>query len=895
MDKNLAFQRLLLGFLLLAANLGFGQALTSGGAGHALHICPDGSFMAWGENASGQLGNGLSIKSVVPAPLSISGNFTAVAAGLAHSLALRDDGTLWAWGGNAQGQLGTGNLNPSNLPVQVFALQGVTAIASYEEHALALLSDSSISAWGRNDHGQLGYNAQPNSSVALSVQGISTKVVAIATGRYFSMALDVNGKVWAWGDNGNGQLGIAQGGDSLLPLSVPGMEDSVVAIACGAHHALALKQDGSLWAWGSNSDGRLGIGNTNAVTGPQEVPLSHNMVSISAGESHSLACDSLGQVWAWGNNLNFQLGDSTTVPFNATPQRVATPHLAISVHAGQLSSMARLAGGNLYSWGENETAILGDGSFLDSNFPVKVLNLCENPQTSEDLPTTAVFRIPPGSSLRWKAGEIASSVALTSGKRVWFMGPSMLDSLRSDSTLPCNGNTVANWVLVQGSAGGPLTEALDAPRDATVGQDTAYFHDVSPHDTSFVPGAAYVLDTTIHVILSAFTGGSFAGTFHAKMGIGTVTLLDITKDNDSIIGIDVGKAVLIDSTNGLPYLYLYGTKRNGGLTSPIRPYLARRNLYAVPGIYEYKAKTGWSTSPADAYHISSHVVDSAFSVLAVDGRYALITQYVDPNDPSKSGNAMIALVSDSLWGPFGDERLLYVASDSFGPTPSSANTQPLLASGAMVHENCGDLLVSYNLDLPHPDDCDTIIGRLADTWRPKFLRIPLLQVDSQLQRGPVPDFSSTQIGNTVQFHSLGPAIQELIWDFGDGDFSILHDPVHTYLLPGNYIVTLQANCGTISQQSDTLQMAGNSLAMTAYPNPNSGSFTLEAWGLDSSEVTLRVMSLMGQVVFQRTYLPEVGRITQSFPTVEFLPLSGVYILQVLQGENSLERLIVVTH
>lgn len=299
-----------------------------------------------------------------------------VAAGGYHSVALKQDGTVWAWGDNSRGQLGDGTVLARNRPVAVRQLDGISAIAAGEAHTLALGSDGTVWAWGANDNGQLGDGSAVDRGIAAPVSRLGG-VVAIAAGGGSSLALMQDGTVMSWGNNRSGQLGAGaptpayQGPPQVAPASrsvpgpIPGL-DSVVAIAIGDNHALALKSDGSVWAWGSNYSAQRGdLDPATLRSTPMRVGSLPPVTAIAAGNFHSLALGQDGGVWEWGasnyhqqdaNNPSLPPAFSCTgfhgysLPCAAGPRQAATLSGVVAIAAGFDFSIALRTDGNLWTW-----------------------------------------------------------------------------------------------------------------------------------------------------------------------------------------------------------------------------------------------------------------------------------------------------------------------------------------------------------------------------------------------------------------------------------------------------------------------------------------------------------------------------------------------------------------
>lgn len=337
-------------------------------------------------------------------PLTITGEnfvageakFTQIAAGAYHNLAVTDKGEVYAWGRNLNGQLGNG-ATANNEAVTAVSTTGVlagktiVAVAAGETHSLALDSDGKVYAWGLNANGQLGDNSttQRTTPVAVNTAGVlaGKKIEAIAAGNGYSVALDSDGKVYAWGLNTNGQLGDNSTTQRIVPVAVlsTGVLNgkTITKIAAGSSHVLALDNSGKVYAWGWGIHGQLGNNAASNSAVPVDVNVSgvlagKTMTAIAAGNTHSLAVDSDGKVYAWGGNANGQLGDNSVSQRNVPVLVTATDALAgkeiVSVASGASAShsLAVDSDGKVYAWGANANGQLGDNSATQRIMPVAI-------------------------------------------------------------------------------------------------------------------------------------------------------------------------------------------------------------------------------------------------------------------------------------------------------------------------------------------------------------------------------------------------------------------------------------------------------------------------------------------------------------------------------------------
>ena len=330
------------------------RATIATGEAVSFAIQSDGSLWAWGLNNQSQLGDGTTTDR--PTPVRILDDVIAVSTGSSHTMAIRNDGSLWAWGTNAFGQLGTGTTTNRHSPARV--MEDVTAVSVGQSYTMALKTDGSLWGWGRNGAGQLGNGTTADHHLP---ERIMSDVIAVSAGSSHTMVIRNDGSLWAWGANAFGQLG---DGTTTARHSPERVMEDVVAVSAGGSHTAAIKTDGSLWTWGANVWGQLGDGTATGIlfgdgtNAPRSIPVRvmENVSTVSAGDNYTMAIRNDGTLWAWGSNLYGVLGDGSGRP-TSTPLLIMEDVVYVSTTsfttstAMMVHTMAIKTDGSLWAWG----------------------------------------------------------------------------------------------------------------------------------------------------------------------------------------------------------------------------------------------------------------------------------------------------------------------------------------------------------------------------------------------------------------------------------------------------------------------------------------------------------------------------------------------------------------
>ncbi|MCA9329731.1 fibronectin type III domain-containing protein, partial [Candidatus Saccharibacteria bacterium] len=460
-----------LGFLSGAVDISVSGSSDNYARDSSMAVKGDGTLWSWGANSYGLLGDGTADNRLLPVQVKNSdgsGYLTSVktaSIGSTMSVAVLNDGTVWSWGRGGNGQLGNGSNLSSYLPVQVkdnagLAITNIQKVfighkGSFNVSAdnigftLALKDDGTVWSWGVNNEGQLGHGAL--ASVATQVKspdGTSflNNIIDITAGTWHSVAVDSSGAVFAWGLNNYGQAGTAEEpirrgtrplpGKVLMSYTVNPAGNDFAEVKSNDDNTIALKNDGTVWMWGRNHAGQLGNDTTVDSGLPVQVKdgtgggYLNNIKHVAMAASAAYALTNDGELWAWGNNGNAQLGDNT-ITSRSLPVKVkdgtGTGYLnnIKTIASGLYYNIVLTNNGELWAWGRNANMQLGDGSNAQRNLPVPVKD------STGDSILTNIKSIAAGDS---------HSGAVTNDGKVWMWGRNnygqLGDGFLTDKSLP---------------------------------------------------------------------------------------------------------------------------------------------------------------------------------------------------------------------------------------------------------------------------------------------------------------------------------------------------------------------------------------------------------------------------------------------------------------------------
>ena len=297
-----------------------GNGVGNNDNGHQLAVKTDGTLWVWGQNANGQLGLADTVLRSSPVQLGSDTTWSSTSRGYLNSFALKTDGTAWAWGRNQAGVLGN-NQSTANQssPIQIPGTTWTQITGGYH-HSMGIKSDNTMWVWGNNNQGVLGLNQAAPAQYSSPVQVPGTTWKQAEGGYYTTAAVKTDGTLYVWGNANHGKIGdnSPNNSDRSSPVQIPGTTWSSIQADNGAH--FGIKTNGTLWSWGQNPQGQLGINDIVSRSSPVQVGSDTTWSETASAEETTIALKTDGTAWGWGKNSEGELGQNNTTKYSSPVQ-----------------------------------------------------------------------------------------------------------------------------------------------------------------------------------------------------------------------------------------------------------------------------------------------------------------------------------------------------------------------------------------------------------------------------------------------------------------------------------------------------------------------------------------------------------------------------------------------
>ena len=342
---------------------------------------PDGRLFLWGLNNNGQCGQYNTVISF-SSPMQIYGGgntWQLISADAALSTATKGDGTFWSWGFDSIGRFGTNTTRRyASSPIQTTASpndQWAKVDTGRGNLSAVIKKDGTLWMWGGNTEGGFGYGTATNYISPIRVT-TSSNWHQVCTGDGCIAALANTGDVYTWGTNNVFyQLGVGDTNHRSSPILI---SSDANYISMSYRHGALIKTDGTLWLWGSNTAGQLGIDSTNSAPYPtQEITFENDWKNVTCGLEHTCAIKLDGSLWCWGNGLEGRIGTGGTNPTSSPIQTLIKGNDWIYVAAGDYNTVALKTNFSLWVWGLNDYGQIADPKIYGRNVlaPLEVFSV----------------------------------------------------------------------------------------------------------------------------------------------------------------------------------------------------------------------------------------------------------------------------------------------------------------------------------------------------------------------------------------------------------------------------------------------------------------------------------------------------------------------------------------
>ena len=371
-SKTVDMKKIIIFIFVLIININniVGQCFTAVSSSnfHSTARKTNGTYWVFGGGGGGVLGNTTGSNELTPILIPNSSTWIYLKSNRSASFAITSSGTLWATGANFFGSLGNGNATPTTTFQQIGNQSNWKVIDGDEDFTIALKTNNTLWAWGHNNYHQLGNGNTTDSYTPIQISPDADWRMIESAGNDASFALKNNGTMWGWGNNNSFILGDDNIFSYLATPTQINTDNDWRTITCGTSHALAIKTNGTLWAWGDYGFGQTGIDLNNLPAGwlgphvPRQIGTDNNWQSLAAGAKTSMGIKTDGTLWVWGvNNVN-QLGDGTNINRRFVPYQIGTDTNWASINSGFQYCIALKTDGSMWAWGDNTYGQLGNGT-----------------------------------------------------------------------------------------------------------------------------------------------------------------------------------------------------------------------------------------------------------------------------------------------------------------------------------------------------------------------------------------------------------------------------------------------------------------------------------------------------------------------------------------------------
>jgi alpha-tubulin suppressor-like RCC1 family protein len=399
----------------------------SAGISYSIALTDDRKLFAWGLGTSGQLGDGSATTKTSNAMQIPGNNWSVVSAGAARTLGVTRFGRLYAWGVGTSGALGTGDAVNRSVPTQIGSSSWtVVSTSDISNNTVGATIAGGLFGWGAGANGTVGDNTVADKNTP-AVAAYTTNIQAyipnqvgtsswtqVATGASHTVGILITNTLYAWGLNNAGQLGVTATGDTINRSSPTQVgTSSWVAVSSGeGSHTVAIRSDKTLWAWGLNSSGQLGDNTTNNKSSPVQISYGNSSwVVVSAGEATAAGITISSTLFTWGAATSGILGDNTVVN-KSSPTQVLGSWASVSV--GPSHVLAIRSDSTLWAWGLATSGQLGDGSIISKSYPVQVGSSSWLQVSAGDLHSLGITS--DKKLYAWGAGTLGQTGILTESK-----------------------------------------------------------------------------------------------------------------------------------------------------------------------------------------------------------------------------------------------------------------------------------------------------------------------------------------------------------------------------------------------------------------------------------------------------------------------------------------------